>query len=190
MIPPTPDDEALRLDALYDYAILDTPREAAYDDLVKLAAYACGAPIALMTLVDSERQWFKAKIGVDTIETSREVSFCAHAILQTEMTIVTDARQDARFADNPFVTSEPNYRFYAGAPLLTDDGHALGTLCVIDPNPRDLTLEQRDALRILSRQVMRLMDMQHQMHDLTVALKAVQPLAKSDKNQAQKKREP
>src|SRR3990172_8729636 len=151
---PLPDNEAGRLEALRQYKILDTAPEEAFDDLTALAGHICEAPIALITLVDTDRQWFKSKVGLTVMETSRDVSFCAHAILQADgVFIVPDALADERFATNPFVTSDPKIRFYAGAPLVTHDGHAIGTLCVVDHVPRELSSEQKEALRVLSRQV-------------------------------------
>jgi len=151
---PLPDNEAGRLEALRQYKILDTAPEEAFDDLTALAAHICEVPIALITLVDTDRQWFKSKVGLTVTETSLDDSFCAHVILQADgVFIVPDALADERFATNPFVTSDPKIRFYAGAPLVTPDGHALGTLCVIDHVPRELSSEQKEALRVLSRQV-------------------------------------
>jgi GAF domain-containing protein len=152
MIPPKPANEKQRLATLRGYEILDTEPEAAFDDLTLLASYICQTPIALISLVDASRQWFKSKVGVSVTETSRDVAFCARAILQSDLFIVTDASQDERFADNPLVISEPKIRFYAGAALMTG-GQALGTLCVIDRVPRTLSPEQLEALRALSRQV-------------------------------------
>jgi GAF domain-containing protein len=144
-------DEAARLAALRQYRILDTEPERAFDDLALLASHICQTPIALITLVDADRQWFKARTGVAVSQTSRAVSFCSHAIEQSGLFIVPDAREDARFRDNPFVTGGPLFRFYAGAPLLTRDGDALGTLCVIDRVPRTLTANQREALDALRK---------------------------------------
>jgi signal transduction histidine kinase len=149
------ENEIARLEVLRQYRILDTACEAAFDDLTLLAAQICGTPIALISLVDDCRQWFKSKVGLDVESTPRDVAFCVHAILQPhDILIVPDTLLDQRFANNPLVTSDPYIRFYAGAPLVTSDGYVLGTLCVIDRIPRDLSPEQQNSLRILSRQVM------------------------------------
>jgi len=156
---PRPDDEAARLAALSQYQILDTAPESSFDDLVQLAAAVCEVPIALVSLIDESRQWFKAKVGVDAEETSREIAFCAHAILQQEIMLVPDAAADPRFADNPLVTGDPHIRFYAGAPIETASGHRLGTLCVIDRRPHTLTDLQLDLLKRLSRQVVQQLEL-------------------------------
>jgi GAF domain-containing protein len=150
---PLPPNEQERLTLLREYAVLDTPPEQAFDDVVQLATLICGAPIALVTLVDETRQWFKARIGLEVSSTPRESAFCAHAILDEAPLIVTDACADTRFADNPLVTGSPHIRFYAGAPLITPRGGRLGTLCVIDQAPRDLGVDQVRALEALSRVV-------------------------------------
>ncbi|GAX34557.1 sensor histidine kinase [Nodularia sp. NIES-3585] len=151
---PIPHNEQDRLKALLKYNILDSYSEQAFDDLTALAAYICGTPIALVSLVDHSRQWFKSKVGIEATETPREMAFCAHTICQpTDLLIIPNTLNDQRFADNPLVTSDPNIRFYAGAPLVTPDGFAIGSLCVIDLTPRELSIEQKQALAALSRQV-------------------------------------
>ncbi len=152
--PPLPLDEQHRLKALDRYQILDTDHESAFDDLTALAAYICGTPIALITLLDASRAWFKSRVGLEVTETPRELAFCTYAICQPDkLLIVPDALEDERFATNPLVTSDPNLRFYAGSPLVTPDGYALGTLCAIDRVPKNLSPEKIAALEALSRQV-------------------------------------
>ncbi|PZO45618.1 MAG: hypothetical protein DCF17_00780 [Shackletoniella antarctica] len=149
-----PPSEDQRLAALLGYDILDTQAEAAFDDLAKLAAYICGTPIALVSLIDQNRQWFKARVGLDTPETSRDVAFCAHAILEPDVFKVPNALADQRFVNNPLVTGAPHIRSYYGVPLVTTAGHALGTLCVLDRFPKDLTEPQLGALEAIAHQVM------------------------------------
>jgi GAF domain-containing protein len=146
-----PSTETARLAALNRYAILDTEPEQSFDDLVVLASFVCRTPIATLSLVDDHRQWFKSKVGVEVRETPRDISFCAHAIQQQELFIVPDALEDPRFKDNPLVLGDPHIRFYAGAPLIDEDGYALGTLCVMDRQPRELDDTQKEALRSLRR---------------------------------------
>ncbi|EEF59484.1 GAF domain-containing protein [Pedosphaera parvula] len=151
---PIPKNEKQRLEVLWQYEVLDTIPEVVFDELTELAAHICEAPVALITLVDENRQWFKSKVGIDLNQTSRDISFCAHAILHEDVLVVADASKDKRFAKNPLVVSEPRIRFYAGAPLITPDGQALGTLCVLDKKPHKITPDQKRALEILSRHVM------------------------------------
>jgi GAF domain-containing protein len=151
-----PPDEEARLEALRDLDLLDTEPEAEFDELVRRAAEATGAPVAVITLVDEARQWFKARVNLEMESSDRDLSFCAHAILTPgDLTVVPDTLDDERFSDNLLVTEEPNIRFYAGAPIFTPDGHAAGTLCVIDTAPRGLSEEQAQALRALAAEVSR-----------------------------------
>ncbi len=168
MKPPIPGNEAQRVAALREYRILDTLPEQAYDDLTRLAAQICGTPVALITLIDADRQWFKARFGVEQIESPRDVSFCAHAILETDLFEVPDTTRDLRFADNPGVTGGMRVRFYAGAPLVNMDGHTLGTLCVIDTVPRRLTEGQQSALQALARQAMAQLELRRNVARLEV----------------------
>src|SRR3954451_1595776 len=150
---PLPTNEAERLQTLQRYAILDTAAEREFDDLVRLAAHICETPIAAVTFIDRDRQWLKARLGLDVTETSRDVAFCAHTILDPHSLLeIEDTLNDPRFADHPGVKGNPDIRFYLGAPLVTAEQHALGALCVVDYRPRKLTEAQRAALLALSRQ--------------------------------------
>ncbi len=169
MAAPLPKNEKQRLKVLWQYSVLDTMPEEIFDDLTELAARICEAPVAMITLVDEDRQWFKAKVGVSINETSRDISFCAHAITQPGLFIVPDATRDERFAKNPLVKSDPKVRFYAGAPLVSPDGYALGTLCVIDKVPRELRPEQKQALRILARHVVSQLELRRRSNELADA---------------------
>ncbi|MGA8162325.1 MAG: sensor domain-containing diguanylate cyclase [Acidobacteriaceae bacterium] len=159
-------EESARLAALHSLRILDTPSESEYDDLTRLAAFVCKTPIALITLIDEQRQWFKSCVGIDAKETPRALSFCTHALRENQLFVVPDARNDARFAANPFVAAEPGVRFYAGMPIAGPDGYNLGTLCVIDHRPRELPEECRIALRALARQVGALFQIRQQIAGL------------------------
>ncbi len=181
MISAKPTNEWQRLETLRGYEILDTEPEAAFDDLTLLASYICQTPVALISLIDADRQWFKSKVGVSVTETSRDIAFCASAILQPDVFIVPDASEDERFAENPLVVSEPKIRFYAGATLMTD-GHALGTLCVVDRVPRELKPEQLEALRALSRQVLAQLELRRNLKRLEKSLAA------RDRAEAEKER--
>lgn len=158
-IAPLPNDEEARLATLKKYDILDTEPDEALNAMVQLASYICQTPIAAISLIDEKRQWFKAITGLDAKETPRDVAFCAHAILNSETMIVPDATKDVRFFDNPLVTSNPDIRFYAGVPLATSEGQHLGTLCVIDREPRELSKEQLGAINILAKNIMSHLDL-------------------------------
>ena len=168
--PVMPENEAARLEALHRYRILDTEPERSFDDLTLLASHICGTPMALISLVDADRQWFKSRIGITISETARAVSFCAHAINHRDLFIVPDARHDERFRDNQLVTGVPEIRFYAGAPLVTPDGHALGTLCVLDRVARTLSREQLEALTALCHQAEAQLELRRHVLELEQAL--------------------
>lgn len=162
-----PKNEAQRLRVLRQYNILDTLPEQAFDDLTTLASYICGTPIALLSFIEEDRQWFKSKIGFEQNETSRETSFCSHALLQPEeLLVVPDTLQDSRFFDHPAVTGATPIRFYAGAPLVAPTGEALGTLCVVDTTPHELLPAQQEALRALARQTMAQLELRRQAREL------------------------
>ena len=167
MTAPLPIDEDARLENLESYDILDTLPEQAYDDIVRLAAIICGSAMGFITMIDRDRQWFKATLGLDVSETPRDISFCAHALsTPDEVLTVKDAHLDSRFAQNPLVTGEPHIRFYAGAPLVTPENHVLGTLCVADRIPRGMSEEQQEALKALSRQVVTQLELRRQLKEL------------------------
>ena len=173
----TSQSEIERQRALDTYRVVDSLPEAAYEDIVKLASLLCGAPIALISLIDRDRQWFKARTGLDIEQTSREVAFCDHAIRQPDQLMeVRDARQDERFASNPLVTGAPDIRFYAGMPLVTPGGAPIGTVCVIDRKPRELGDEQRAGLAALARLTMNLLEARHREreHERAALLAAAQ----------------
>lgn len=179
MAAPIPENEEQRLAALHGYEILDTEADGAFDEIARTIAEICQTPVALVSLLDERRQWFKARFGIDVAETPREHAFCGHAILRPdELLEVADATQDHRFADNPLVTGDPNIRFYAGAPLNTADGHALGTLCVIDHKPRQLNDAQRSCLKALSKQVMAQLELRRALREKERALKQKDMLLK------------
>jgi GAF domain-containing protein len=176
-----PLNETARLAALERYAILDTDPEDSFDDLTRLASFICKTPIAMISLIDDDRQWFKSRVGVAVSETPREVAFCSTAILQSEIFVVPDALQDDRFRNNPFVIAAPHIRFYAGAPLINEEGYALGTICVVDQTPRELEDEQKEALKALSRLVLAQMEFRRNLILLKEAL--------SDRTKAEHERE-
>ncbi|WP_431283759.1 diguanylate cyclase [Humitalea sp. 24SJ18S-53] len=161
---PKPPNEAARLAALHAYEVLDSACEDSFDNIARMASRLTGSPMALITLIDSERQWLKARVGVDVTETHRDQAFCAHALLEPDKAlVVTDATTDARFADNPFVTGDPNIRFYAGVPLVNPEGFALGTLCILDRSPRDLPPDMLETLKGLGQTVVTTLELRRAM---------------------------
>tara|TARA_R110002050_G_scaffold292053_2_gene447030 strand:+ start:586 stop:1788 length:1203 start_codon:yes stop_codon:yes gene_type:complete len=166
-IPDIPENEEQRLKELYKYSLLDTFYEDEYDQITKMASNICGTPISLISLIDKDRQWFKSNIGLGLPETPRDFAFCAHAINSPQETfIIPDSRKDERFFDNPFVLNEPNIVFYAGVPLVTGDNIALGTLCVIDSEPKNLSAEKQEALEDLASQVVKLFELRRKTKEL------------------------
>jgi GAF domain-containing protein len=174
---PLPANEQARLAALESYRVLDTAPEQAYDDIVAIAQFICGTPIAIMSLIDRDRQWFKSKIGLAGSETSRDIAFCAHTILDANVMEVPDARQDERFANNPLVTGDPHIRFYAGAPIVTPEGFSLGSVCVIDRAPNHLTEAQKSALKRLARLAMNNLELRRVADELATAAANVKTLS-------------
>ena len=162
-----PENETARIEKLLSYQVLDTETETAYDDLVAIAAQICETSTALVSLVDSDRQWFKAKQGIAAAETPRDLAFCAHTILQPQVMVVPDARLDERFAANPLVVNEPYIRFYAGAPLITSDGYKLGTICVVSSEPKEMASHQVKALEALARQVVNQLELRLTLQQIT-----------------------
>jgi two-component system, NtrC family, sensor kinase len=177
--PPSIENEECRLAALHEYDILDSLPESSYDDIAILASMICGTPVAMISLVDKNRQWFKARVGVDAAETSRDISFCGHAIAQSNLFVVKDAHLDGRFMGNPLVDGELGVRFYAGAPLVTPAGDAIGTLCVIDREPRDLNEQQKSALQALARQVVQLLELRKKNKELLGSLTQLEEHART-----------
>lgn len=165
------------MEALRQYNLLDTDPEQGYNDIALLASSICGTPIALMTLVDNDRQWFKARIGLEARETPRDHAFCAHTILRQEPLVVEDATRDSRFSTNPLVASDPHIRFYAGAPLLSPQGFGLGSLCVIDRTPRKITADQLKSLEALARLVVTQMELRRVSAELAEAASNLKTLS-------------
>ena len=165
IVAPKPEDEERRLQALRDYDVLDTGAEAVFNDIVHMVSAICNVPIALVSLVDAERQWFKARVGLDAQEPSRDLAFCAHAILCKGPLVVENTLDDERFSDNPLVTGEPGIRFYAGVPLRTPEGYGMGTLCAIDTKPRSLEPSQLQLLQLLATHVINLMELRIRYRD-------------------------
>ena len=181
-----PVNEQNRLQNLYSYELLDTLPEKDYDDITRLASYICNTPVSLVTLIDKDRQWFKSASGVDLKGTLREHAFCSYAILSpNEMMIVPDAAKDERFLDNPLVTGDYHVMFYAGVPLLTEEGYAIGSLCVLDSKPRDLNENQKEALKTLANQAMRLIQLHRKTKELTRSRQLMQEVNVELENFAQ-----
>jgi len=174
---PQPSNEAQRLTALRRYQVLDTQPEESFDAIVRLTAQICKTPISLITLVDEARQWFKARVGLDLTQTPRDIAFCAHAITGEKLCLVPDALADERFRNNPLVLGEPRIRFYAGMPLITADGCAVGTLCVIDQKPRhDLTEHERQSLQLLARETITQLELRRASMELSETKRALQDI--------------
>jgi GAF domain-containing protein len=175
---PLPPNEVARLEALRRYDILDTAPERVFDDLASLASFVTGSPIATFTLIDAERQWFKSRVGLEDEETERDVAFCGHTILQDEVFVVPDATKDARFSDNRLVVNDPGIRFYAGAPVRSREGLNIGTVCVIDRQPRRALLDhQRLALEAISRQASALLELRRTAAELAAVVRDVRSLS-------------
>jgi GAF domain-containing protein len=168
-----PENEDARLLALARYKVLDTAPEQGYDDLTMIAANVCKTPIALISLIDEKRQWFKSRVGLEDSETPRWQAFCSHAILDDRTFVVPDTKLDSRFHDNPLVTGAPGIRFYAGHPIQTHDGFRLGTICVIDTEPRSISTAVRGILPALARQVGLLLQWRMISHELVQALEVL-----------------
>jgi GAF domain-containing protein len=176
MIAPIPENEQERINALHRYQVLDTAPEQAFDDITKLASFICQTPMALVTLIDRDRQWFKSSLGIQGSECPREQAVCAHTILESDTLIVEDLNADIRFSDNPAIKAN-HLRFYAGAPLLTADHYALGAVCVLDRQPRKLTEEQSAGLKQLSRLVVNLLELRRTSAALADALSKAKTLS-------------
>lgn len=156
---PVSTDEQARLAELSQLMIMDSPEEQAYDDITRVAAGICGTPVALITLVDAHRQWFKSRMGTQVRETPKEMAFCTHTLDSRKPMVVADATKDARFEANPLVTNDPSIRFYAGVPLVMSSGHAMGTVCILDTVPREISAEQMEELAFLARQVVAMLEL-------------------------------